>query len=122
MTLEEMKQQVMFQTGSDLDDLGDFLPHVVDYLNDGYDRLMFAHCGMHVSADGAFMPLAHEKSAPELPQWAHPAIVDWATWRICLNGSASRQSRGLMFRASFEEAERKLRMQAAGKVFHNLPM
>jgi len=122
VTLEEMKRQVMFQTGNDPDDVGDFLPYVTDYLNDGYDRLMFAHCGMHVSPDGAFMPLMHDKSVPELPQWTHAAIVDWATWRICRNGSASRQSRGLMFRASFEETERRLRAETAGKVFHSLPM
>ena len=33
MTLEELKNQVMFRTGNDAADLGDFLPHVVDYLN-----------------------------------------------------------------------------------------
>lgn len=122
MTLEEMKQQVMFQTGNDADDLGDFLPHVVDYLNAGYDRLLFAHCGMHVTNDGAFLPLKHSRSVPELPQWAHAAIVDWATWRIYQNGSSGRQSRGLMFRASFEEAERRLRAERAAKAFCNLPM
>ena len=122
MTLEEMKQQVMFQTGNDAEDLGDYLPHVVDYLNDGYDRLMVAFCGMHVSDDGAFMPLRHDKSMPELPQWSHAAIADWATWRIFANGAAGRQNRGLAFRASFEEAERRLRCESAGQVFKNLPM
>ncbi|MBP3647981.1 MAG: hypothetical protein J6K55_16370 [Clostridia bacterium] len=122
MTLEEMKQQVMFQTGNDADDLGDFLPHVVDYLNDGYDRLMFAHCGIHVTIDGAVMPLVHDKSMPELPQWAHAAIADWATWRIYRNGAAARQARGLAFRASFEETERRLRNESAARMFKNLPM
>ena len=33
MTLLELKQQVMFQTGNDAEDLGDFQPHLTDYLN-----------------------------------------------------------------------------------------
>ena len=43
MNLLELKQQVMFQTGNDADDLGDFQPHLTDYLNEGYDRLMMAY-------------------------------------------------------------------------------
>ena len=122
MTLEELKRQVMFQTGNDAEDLGDFLPHVVDYLNDGYDRLMFAHCGVHVSLDTPFAPLYHDKSTPELPLWTHSAIADWATWCIYRNGASPRQNRGLAFRISFEEIERKLRAESAGKTFINIPM
>ena len=122
MTLEKLKQQTMFQTGNDSSDLGDFLPYVVDYLNEGYDRLMFACCGKHVQDGGEILPLRHDRSEPELPEWAHSAIADWATWRIYANGSAGRQSRGLTFRAAFEETERKLRNEKAGKLFRNLPM
>ena len=122
MTLEQLKQQVMFQTGNDEADLGDFLPHIVEYLNDGYDRLMFAHCGAHVSNSSPFAPLRHDKTTPELPDWAHSAIADWATWLIYRNGAPNRQNRGLAFRAAFDEAERKLRSEKAGKLFHNIPM
>ena len=121
MTLEQMKQRVMFQTGNDAADLGDFLPYLVDYLNDGYDRLLFAHCGMHLSDGGVFQPLRHDKSTPELPDWAHEAIAEWATWLICRNGAPGRQNRGLLVRASFEETERRLRAQGQPQNFHNLP-
>lgn len=122
MTLEQLKQQVMFQTGNDEADLGDFVPHVGEYLNDGYDRLMFAHTGLHVSVDSPYAPLRHDKSTPELPEWTHSAIADWATWLIYRNGAPNRQNRGLAFRASFDETERKLRTAKAGKLFHNIPM
>ena len=122
MTLEAMKHQVMFQTGNDAADLGDFLPHITDYLNDGYDRLLWAMCGMHLSDESVFAPLMHDRSEPQLPDWAHAAVVDWATWRIYRNGAPARQNRGLPFRAAFEETERKLRSLKAGSVFINLPM
>ena len=38
MTLAEIKDQIMFQTNNDAEDIEDYLPHVVDYINDGYDR------------------------------------------------------------------------------------
>ena len=40
MTLAEIKNQIMFQTNNDEEDITDYLPHVVDYINDGYDRLV----------------------------------------------------------------------------------
>lgn len=49
MTLAEIKSRVMFQTNNDDEDVGDYLPHLLDYINDGYDRLVYAwanqHCG-----------------------------------------------------------------------------
>ena len=39
MTLAEMKAHVMFQTNNDAEDVGDYLPSLLNYLNDGYDRL-----------------------------------------------------------------------------------
>ena len=51
MNLLEIKQHVLFQTNNDADDLGDFLPHLTDYINEGYDKLIVAWCGEHVSDD-----------------------------------------------------------------------
>jgi len=131
MTLQDLRQQVLFQTGNDLDDLGDFQPHLTDYLNDGYDRLCVALCGEHVSEDSAeHPPLVMERDEPALPAWAHGAVGDWATWLIYRNGSATRQSRGYAFRASFEAAEKKLRgmtaeekgLKSTGAHFGNIPL
>ena len=41
MTLNEIKQAVMFQTDNDRDDLGDFMPYLLGYINEGYDRLLY---------------------------------------------------------------------------------
>ena len=94
MNLLELKQQVMFQTGNDADDLGDFQPHLTDYLNEGYDRLMMAYVREHIGGDGDYPELGHDKSQPELPEWLHRAIADYATWLVYRNGSAEKQSRG----------------------------
>ena len=131
MTLMDLRQQVLFQTGSDLEDLGDFQPHLTDYLNDGYDRLCVAMDGQHVAEDSeAHPPLAMERDEPALPAWAHSAIADWATWLIYRNGSATRQSRGYAFRAAFEAVENRLRgltaeqkgQRSAPARFGNIPL
>jgi hypothetical protein len=53
MTVGEMKQFVMYQTGNDAEDAGEFLPYLMDYLNEGYDRLVFAFAREHVADDCA---------------------------------------------------------------------
>ena len=103
MNLLEIKQRVMFQTNNDADDLGDFLPHVTEYINDGYDRAVMAYAGQHVSTESDdYQPMSHDKSQPNLPSWLHQSIADWATWLVYRNGSAPKQSRGYQFRASAE--------------------
>lgn len=110
MTLAEIKNMVMFQTNNDADDLGDFLPYLETYINDGYDRLAMAFAKQHVSSDSNdYTPLTHDKSEPNLPDWAHPAVADWATWLIYRNGNVQKQNRGYQYRSSFSEAEAKLR-------------
>ena len=86
MNLQEMKSTVMFQTNNDADDLGDFLPYVTNYLNEGYDRLVMAWAGEHVSEESqTYTPLKNDKASPELPEWTHGAIADWATWLVYRN-------------------------------------
>ena len=131
MTLADIKAMVMFQTNNDADDLGDFLPYLETYINDGYDRLAVAFAGEHVSADSEeYTPLQNDKSAPSIPEWAHQAIADWATWLIYRNGNTQKQNRGYQYRTQFAEVEAKLRgMTSAekgltapvGRYFINLP-
>lgn len=121
MNLLELKRQVMFQTGNDADDLGDFHPHLTDYLNEGYDRLLVAHCGEHADDDGQYPRLAHDKSEPDLPAWAHRALADYAAWMVYRNGSAQKQSRGFVYRKAFDEAESRLRLQRGKGYIHHIP-
>ncbi len=123
MDLSALRQQVMFQIGGDAEDVQDFLPYLTDYLNEGYDRLVMAAYGRHMGeGENDFAPLAHEKSAPELPAWTHRAIADWATWLICRNGNAQRQNRGYAFRRAFEDVESRLRIAQSGQYIRNIPL
>ena len=122
MNLQEIKEQVLFQAGSDAAELGDFMPHLLDYINDGYDRLAAAVHGEHLSPEHeTLFPLRHDKDLPALPAWTHSAVADWATWLIYRNGGSSRQNRGYVFRSGFENVEKKLHGAAASKQFIHLP-
>jgi len=123
MDLSAIKQQVMFQIGGDAEDVQDFLPYLTQYINEGYDRLVMAVCGQHVSDEAdEYPPLSHDKSSPNLPAWTHRAIADWATWLICRNGNVQRQNRGYAFRKAFEDVESRLRGAQSGRYIHHIPM
>ena len=122
MTVLEIKNLIMFQTNNDADDLGDYLPHITSYINEGYDRAAMAYANEHVSTDSeTYLPLNHDKSSPEVPDWMHRAIADWATWLVYRNGNQNKQGRGVVFRNSAEETFTKARNAAAGKYFINIP-
>ena len=53
MTLGEIKDQVMFQTNNDAEDVGDYLPHLIDYINEGSDRLLNAWSKTHIRGNGS---------------------------------------------------------------------
>lgn len=110
MNLLAIKEMVMHQTNNDADDLGDYMPYLEDYINEGYDRLVVIYAGVHVDENSeVYTPLTHDKSIPELPAWTHRAIADWATWLCYRNGNTQKQSRGYQYRNSFTEVESKLR-------------
>ena len=116
MTLAEIKSRVMFQTNNDDEDVGDYLPHLVDYINDGYDRLVTAwaenHCG---SEDWPWLEDPADENddsgvdIPKTPEWTHRYLADWATWLIYRNGNPQKQQRGMAFRYAFEELLTKIR-------------
>lgn len=109
MNLAEIKAAIMHQTNNDADDLGDFLPFLVDYINEGYDRLVHAFAGQHVSSDSSdYTPLKNDRSTPNLPEWLHRSIADWATWLVYRNGNTQKQNRGFAYRNYFLEIEAKL--------------
>jgi hypothetical protein len=100
MTLAEIREQIMFQTNNDADDLGDFLPHLDDYINDGYDQIVNVWDKRHVPCE-AYPRLAGGTDEPVLPEWMHRYIADWATWLVYRNGNPQKQQRGNAFRQSF---------------------
>ena len=107
MTLAEIKNQIMFQTNNDEDDIDDFLPHLVDYINDGYDRMVKVWTKSHAPQD-EYPFLEEDDDEPNLPEWTHRYICDWATWLVYRNGNPQKQNRGMAFRSAFEEVLSKI--------------
>ena len=135
MTLEQIKNRVMFQTNNDEEDVGDYMPHLTDYINDGYDRLVDAwantHCGTEewpwleeepepdttetteadvteeVTEEAVTEPWTLD--VPKTPEWTHKYLADWATWLVYRNGNPQKQQRGYAFMNSFEEMLKKVR-------------
>lgn len=105
MTLAEIKEQVMFQTNNDAEDLGDYEPHINDYVNEGYDRLVSAWNKGHVTDDNR---LEMDMDEPELPLWTHRALVDYATWLIYRNGNPQKQQRGMTYLNNFQQILSKI--------------
>lgn len=112
MNFGEIKAQVMHQTNNDADDLGDFLPALNDYVNEGYDRLAYAFAKKHLGED-EFDRLRADRQSPALPDWTHRAIADWATWLVYRNGNVQKQNRGLQYRNAFLELESRLLSMSA---------
>lgn len=126
MNVAELKAAVMFQTNNDTDDLDDFMPSLMDYLNDGYDRLVVAWAGVHPEETrDDYKPLVDDDDVPALPSWTHGAIADWATWLVYRNGNQQKQNRGYPFRSSFDDMVGRIRAEggAGGAVrkFYNIP-
>lgn len=107
MTLKEIKDQVMFQTNNDAEDIDDYLPHVDDYINDGYDRLVSAWTKNHVPQED-YPRLTDDDDEPNLPEWLHRYLADWATWLVYRNGNPQKQQRGMAYRYAFEEVLAKI--------------
>ncbi len=100
MTFQEIKDQIMFQTNNDADDIDDFLPHVDDYINDGYDRIVKAWTKSHIPQED-YPRLVDDSDVPKVPEWTHRALCDWATWLVYRNGNPQKQQRGRAYYESF---------------------
>lgn len=119
MTLSELKNRVMFQTNNDVDDVDEYLPYLVGYLNEGYDLLVLALTDEHM-AETAY--LAADTDAPSLiPVWAHPAVADYATWLVYRNGNPSKQQRGMQYLRAFNDMLSRLKaLSLKGRQFYNM--
>lgn len=107
MTLSEIQEQVLFQSNNDADDLGDFTPHINDYINEAYDRIVAVWDKTHIPTT-EYPLLSDDDDEPNIPAWTHRYIADWATWLIYRNGNPQKQNRGMAYRAAFEEMLAKL--------------
>lgn len=103
MTLGDIKATVMHQTNNDIGDLEDFAPFLTDYINDGYDKMLYAYAKVHPGGED-YPLLLNSDDKPILPHRLHQSLADWATWMVYRNGNAARQQRGYVFRSAFEEA------------------
>lgn len=117
MTLSEIKEQVMFQTNNDSEDVGDFLPALTDYINEAYDRLVNVWAKQHVGVEDwpKLREYADQEAAtdppvdvPRTPEWTHRYLADWATWLVYRNGNPQKQQRGYAYREAFEQMLRKV--------------
>ena len=114
MTFKQIKQHILAQTNNDLDDLADVLPHMEEYINEGYDLLMEAWDEKHVGAGGDVPRLDKDMDIPDIPEWTHGAIADWATWLMYRNGNPQKQQRGMQYKVAFLELVARIRA-AGGK-------
>lgn len=125
MTLGEIKYEVMFQTNNDSDDVEDYVPYLLDYINDGYDRLVYAWDSKHVPHE-EYPRLMDDGDIPLTPEWTHYALVDWATWLIYRNGNPQKQQRGFQFRNAFDEILSRITAEGGKKgkpsQFYNIPI
>ena len=117
MTLSELRNLVLFQTNNDADDLGEFQPAIEAYINEGYDKLVWEFARQHLD-DGDYMSLSSGSDEPEIPEWAHRAIADYATYMVYRNGNLSKQNRAVPFYQMFEQVRMKLQWQGANKNAH----
>lgn len=122
MTVSDIKKAVMHQTNNDVEDLGEFMPYLMEYINEGYDMLVNAFSGMHIYTE-EYPELADDLDEPLLPKWAHRALADWATWLVYRNGNPSKQSRGYQYKTAFEEVRLSMTGGSKGKTtnFYNIP-
>lgn len=115
MTLDEIKSQVMYQTNNDRDDLPDFEPHLTDYINEGYDILLVNYAEQHVSSDSEqYPPLSQSADEPKLPEHAHRALADYATYLVYRNGNGVKQNRGMAYYSAFLEVMSRLVFERGG--------
>lgn len=124
MTMDEIKQEIMFQSNNDFEDLDEFLPFLDGYINEGYDKMVYAwdkaHCG-----DAEYPALSADTDVPNLPEWTHRGLCDYGTWLVYRNGNPQKQQRGQVYLAAFEELLTKIRSEGGknGPVrnFYNIP-
>lgn len=120
MKLSEIENLCMFQTANDVDDLGEYLPYLKQYINDGYDRVVWAFDRVHLPTE-KYPYLNSTGDVPRVPEWTHQAIADYATYCLYRNGNPNRQQRGMHFLSAFEKTLAKVYARGGVYRFTNIP-
>jgi hypothetical protein len=103
----------MAQFGADAEDLREFLPELEGYLNSAYDWVSWYIDKKHVGNREDERPrLSADTDEPDVPQWLHEYMCDYATYLIYRNGNQARQQRGIPFLQRWMDAIEKLRAEA----------
>jgi len=104
MTVKEIKDMIMHQfMQMEPEDVQAYLPYMITYVNEGYDKLVFAWAKTHTGTE-YFPLLTNDSQIPQIPERYHKALMDWATWCMYRNGNQQKQQRGYEYRRAFEEA------------------
>lgn len=104
MKVQEIKDFVMHQfMDMSPDDVTAYLPYLMVYVNEGYEKLVHAWAKVHVGSDD-FPMLVSDNDVPLIPERWHKALCDWATWCMYRNGNQQKQSRGQAYLYAFNEA------------------
>lgn len=124
MTVDEIKEAALFQSQNDIEDIDDFRPVLAEYLDEAYDRLVYAYAGAHPANDTDWPKIKAPGDVPLTPDWTHLSLVDWVTWRILSIGSPAKQQQGMVFRQQFERDLLKAQEEGQGgraNHFINIP-
>ena len=104
MTVKEIKAFVMHQhLDMDMSDVDAYIPFLLTYINEGYDKLVKAWANRRVGETDCPI-LETDNDSPKIPERYHKALCDWATWCLYRNGNQQKQGRGQAYRYAFEEA------------------
>lgn len=107
MNLKEIIRAALYESGGDPADEEAVMPHLRDYINEAYDRLLTADTGEHLC--DRVMPLTADRAVPELPEHCHRALADYAASRLLRTGGPQKQSRAGYYETAFRRAEDELR-------------
>lgn len=66
----------------------------------------------------SFPVLKKATDEPQIPEFAHGALVDYICYRHLINGNAAKQSRAQMYLLQFERAMREMPTQGEQSVTH----
>ena len=73
---------------------------------------------LYATCEISFPVLRHATDEPQIPEYAHGALVDYICYRHLVNGNAGKQSRAQMYLVQFERAMREMSSQGEGSVTH----
>jgi hypothetical protein len=98
--------------------------HISYLINEGYDILVMNYTDQHVASDSVdYPPLVNLTDVPNLPEYTHRGLADYATFCVYRNGNAVKQNRGMAFYSAFLDIVGKLKYERGGvgrKQFKNI--